>query len=486
MDVLTTFSEEERSLALKRFQLLRPHLEDGVALTKVAKEAELCFRTAHRWAALYRQFGLVGLTRKQRSDTGQCCLSSELQKCIEGLALQSPPLSGAAIHRRVTALAKERGENAPSYPLVTKIMRRLPDALTTLAQEGSKSYAQSYDLVHRREAEGPNVIWQADHCLMDIFLLREGKEPARPWLTTIIDDYSRAIAGYYLTFDAPSSLNTSLALRQAIWRKQDPRWHICGIPAIFYTDNGSDFTSQHLEQVSADLKIRLVFSIPGKPRGRGRIERFFDTLNQMFLSELPGYHPPKGSMRDKPQLTLTELDARLGTFLLDVYHQRPHSDTKTAPQQRWESGGFLPQMPTSLEQLDLLLLTVPTTRKVLSDGIRFQSLRYIDPTLAAYVGETVLLRYDPRDIAEIRVFYQNHFLCRAICQEVAGQTVSLREIIKARNNRRKELRKTIQDRQRTVDTLLELRRWDSKEEILSPAVVESEPKSPPLKRYHNE
>jgi putative transposase len=41
--------------------------------------------------------------------------------------------------------------------------------------------------------------------------------------------------------------------------------------------------------------------------------------------------------------------------------------------------------------------------------------RYIDPTLAAYVREEVLLRYDPRDMAEVRVFYQDRFLCRAIC-----------------------------------------------------------------------
>jgi putative transposase len=65
-----------------------------------------------------------------------------------------------------------------------------------------------------------------------------------------------------------------LALRQAIWRKEAARSVVCGIRDVLYTDNGSDFTSNHLEQAGADLKIRLVFSIPGKPRGRGRIERF--------------------------------------------------------------------------------------------------------------------------------------------------------------------------------------------------------------------
>jgi transposase InsO family protein len=111
-------------------------------------------------------------------------------------------------------------------------------------------------------------------------LLRENGSAARPWLTAVIDDYSRAIAGYYPSFDPPSSLRTSLALRQGIWRKAEPRWRICGIPDVLYADNGADFTSNHLGQVAVDLKMRLVFSTPGKPQGRGKIERFFRTVNK--------------------------------------------------------------------------------------------------------------------------------------------------------------------------------------------------------------
>jgi putative transposase len=84
----------------------------------------------------------------------------------------------------------------------------------------------------------------------------------------------------------------------------------------------------------------------------------------------------------------------------------------------------------------------------------------MDPTLAAYVGESVVLRYDPRDVAEMRVFYQDRFLCRAICQELAGATVPLRDIMKARNRQRRELRQIIQDREQMVESLLHARRED--------------------------
>jgi putative transposase len=95
----------------------------------------------------------------------------------------------------------------------------------TLAHRGSKAYSEGFDLVHRREAPRANAIWQADHAQLNILLLHGDGQTARPWLTIVIDDYSRAIAGYYLGFDPPSSMRTALALRQGIWRKgQLPRY----------------------------------------------------------------------------------------------------------------------------------------------------------------------------------------------------------------------------------------------------------------------
>src|SRR5437870_13807389 len=104
-----------------------------------------------------------------------------------------------------------------------------------------------------------------------------------------MDDYSRAIAGFRVNLEAPSTIQTALTLRQAMWRKSIPHWKINGIPATFYSDHGSDFTSSHLAQGSADLQMLLVFSEPGMRRERGKIERFFRTVNQMLLCALPAY-----------------------------------------------------------------------------------------------------------------------------------------------------------------------------------------------------
>lgn len=92
--------------------------------------------------------------------------------------------------------------------------------MITLSQEGSKSYKTKFDLIHLRESNHSNELWQADHTLLDIEVLDEKNQHTRPWLTIIMDDYSRAIAGYHLTFEAPSAINTALTLHQAIWKKK--------------------------------------------------------------------------------------------------------------------------------------------------------------------------------------------------------------------------------------------------------------------------
>jgi putative transposase len=137
----------------------------------------------------------------------------------------------------------------------------------------------------------------------------------------------------------------------------------------------------------------------------------------------------------------------------------------------------LPRLPQTSAELDLLLVMVPTPRRVQRDGIRFAGFRYLDPTLAGYVGETVTVRYDPRDLAEIRVFHQDRFLCRVLCQELTSQTVSLQEIVQARNARRRELRQVVAARRHIADQLLT-------PPLLS---VGQEPSiTPRLKRYLNQ
>lgn len=243
MLTLAKLPATERAVAQGRFQLLEPHLTGGRDLRSVAEHAQVSFRTLQRWIAGYKRHGLPGLLRKERVDRGdRRTISPRLREAVEGLALEKPPLPLSSVHRQICQFAQIIGEPPPSYWVVRDIALSLPKDLQMLAQRGPRRFGELYDPVHSRDASKPNAVWQADHAQLDILLLRDDGGHARPWLTAVVDDYSRAVAGFYLSFDPPSVLRTSLALRQGIWRKFEPHRQICGIPDILYTHNGADFT----------------------------------------------------------------------------------------------------------------------------------------------------------------------------------------------------------------------------------------------------
>src|SRR5699024_7668937 len=173
----------------------------------------------------------------------------------------------------------------------------------------------------------------------------------------------------------------------------------------------------------------------------------YRTITTELLPHLPGFipHGTGGSPITEPRLTLHQLDDVLERFIVDEYNERIHSSTGAAPHERWRSDSFIPRTPARPEDIDLLLLTAATPRRVQRDGIRFASTRYISPVLAAYVGEDVTVRYDLRDLGEIRIFHDNAFLCRAISPERSSETVSFADLQTARNARRRALQQQLRE-----------------------------------------
>jgi len=152
--VLTQFSQRQRGQALDRFGVLRAHVEDKVPLAEIARQHKLPLRTLERWLRGYREHGLAGLVRKPRRNRGQHQLPPELQHLIEGLALRRPRLSAAAVWRQAVEVANVQNWPAPSYSTVFTIVRGLAPDLVTLAHQGTKVYADRFELIGVRQV-GP-------------------------------------------------------------------------------------------------------------------------------------------------------------------------------------------------------------------------------------------------------------------------------------------------------------------------------------------
>lgn len=427
----------------RKVELVRQHRE-GVPWTRIAAHSGVSVRTLQRWAA---RLDAGRLARPTRRDKGTMRTSVELVRAIEALALRRPPPTIAYIHRRIGDIARDRGLPAPGYTTVRGIVHGVDLALRVIADGGEAAYRDKFELVYRRTTGSPNEQWQMDHTLLDVLVVDERGRPVRPWLTVVLDDFSRAVAGYSLAAVAPTADHSALALHQAVSRKRRAAWVVSGLPEALYVDHGADFTSTRIERVCLELHVQLIHSRVGVPQGRGKVERFYRTITTELLPHLPGFipHGSRGTPSTSPTLTMRELDDVLERFIVGEYNERRHSSTGVPPHARWRSNGFIPRTPQHPEDIDDLLLTAATTRRVQRDGIQFASTRYISPVLAAYVGEDVTVRYDPRDLGEVRVFHDNDFLCRAIAPERSTETVSFADLRAARNTQRRIVKRQFRD-----------------------------------------
>ena len=159
---LSNLSEAQRSLALERFRILRPFFEDRSPYQRWHTAPASRFEPRGTGLGIPpRRFGGTGSQDPPRS--GSAKVFSTLQQFIEGLALQKPRPSVATIHRKVAETATNRGERVPSYIVVYRLIRKLEPALLTLAHEGTNSYSDRFDLVHRREAEAQRHLAGGSH-----------------------------------------------------------------------------------------------------------------------------------------------------------------------------------------------------------------------------------------------------------------------------------------------------------------------------------
>lgn len=422
--------------ALEKYNIISPYLKKEINLSKIALENNVNLRTLQRWVKSYKVNGLDGLARQKRKDAGSYkTINSKLKDGIEGLALNKKNMSIATITRLINEYCVKQKIDKVGYSTIRSIVKTIPDDLKILAKNGDKVYEDKYEMIMRKTSEHPNHIWQTDHSMLDIEVIDYDNQKKRPWITIVIDDFSRAIAGFSLFIEGPSALQTSLALRQAIWYKQDKEWAICGIPEILYTDHGSDFTSNHIKQACIELKINLIHSIVGKPRGRGKVERFFLSLEQQLLSILK---------IKKKTYKLSELEGIIKNFIVNHYNHAIHTTTKEKPIDLWNRGRIIPQMPISKDKLNTLLLKPKKSRIVQRDGISFSGLRYYHPNLCAYVGTIITIRFDPADLAEIWVYDEDEkLICKAVCGELENSDTTYNDLKKLRTKRKKELKKAI-------------------------------------------
>jgi putative transposase len=228
----------------------------------------------------------------------------------------------------------------------------------------------------RFEAKAPNDRWTGDGLHGPVVA------GAKAILFAFIDDNSRMLCGYrWFLISGEATFVMCKALRRGLSSR--------GVPKEIYVDNGSAFSSKQFERACAVLGIRLVHSRPGKPEGRGKIERFFRTVRDQFLVEVP-----HGEIK-----SIEELNNRFDAWVEQIYHTTVHSETRATPLQRFNGSG--PYACPTPDELREAFLWSEARIVAKTATISLFSNRYeVDPAL---VGRKIELIFDPFDLTKIDV-----------------------------------------------------------------------------------
>ncbi|WP_125616619.1 DDE-type integrase/transposase/recombinase [Specibacter cremeus] len=330
--------------------------------------------TLDRWIRAWHRDGFEGLKPRTRAQSP--VTPAQVLALAATLKLERPHRTAAQVRR---IMAETLGD-APSESTLLRRFRTLDIPTGTAAQATG-----------RFEAARPNEIWVGD----GLHGPRIGGR--KTYLFAFLDDHSRLVTAARWAF-AEDAVRLSAALRPAL------QTH--GIPDAIYVDNGSAFVDASLARICARLGMKLIHSRPYRPQGRGKIERFFNTVTSQFLSEITVIDAPvqttvPGTGEDPAGTavgSLEELNALFTSWVQMVYHRTVHSTTAMTPLARWDAGWANRRPDRRDPDVVAEAFRWSATRKVTKTAtVSLQGNTYqVDPALA---GTRVELVYDPFDLA---------------------------------------------------------------------------------------
>jgi putative transposase len=375
--------ERARAVGLFRYQLIREAADPrhstrsrGRLVRRLAaaehvdpfgRPVRVSRQTIDRWIRDWRTGGFDALVPSPRQTSQRT--PAEVLDLAVALKRENPDRTAAAIRRILRAQLGWSPDETTLCRHFTRLGLMGPAAASTATVFG------------RFEASRPNELWTGDALHGPVVAGR------KTYLFAFIDDRSRALVGYRFGY-AEDTVRLAAALRPALASR--------GVPESIYVDNGSAFVDAWLLRACAKLGVKLTHSTPGRPQGRGKIERAFRTVRDQFLTEVTGDtdQPGRHYVAD-----LAELNRLFAAWAETVYHRQVHSETGQAPIERWSAGGPFP-LPTPAALAEAFLWeehrTVTKTATVSLHSNTYQ----VDPAL---VGRRVELVFDPFDLATIEV-----------------------------------------------------------------------------------
>ncbi|MEK7751345.1 MAG: DDE-type integrase/transposase/recombinase [Acidobacteriota bacterium] len=345
--------------------------------------------TLERWYYAYRLGGFDALRLRERADKGTAkALSPETCEALAKVRKEHPQLNITSLVRQLESTGVIPAGSV-SISTIYRLLARLgldPRTMKALAHTVTGGPTKAFEFAFANE------LWMTD--AMTGPTLRPEQGPAqKTHLLAFLDDCSRVCPhGQYYPAER---LEYYLDAFQHALRSR-------GIPAKLYTDNGGIFTSRHVQTVCAAVGITLLHHKPYHAWSKGKIERFFLTVQRDFEQRLVF----------QPVSSLAELNSRFWQWLNAEYHQRPHGALAgQSPGTRFAARAG--QLRVVYDGLDLAsLFLARTTRRVRLDATISLDGKVFEAPVALR-GRNIEVRYDPFAFARVEIWLDDRFLANA-------------------------------------------------------------------------
>lgn len=369
--------EKRKAIALFRYGVISPlvigEVEDKrpFAYFKTVKDKKYEYidgnyvsvsaDSINRWYKVYKAKGFDGLKPNGRTDVGQNRkLDEDVKNRITYYIGEFPRLPASQIYEKLKS--DNMVVNAsPSLSTVTRFV---------------SSYKKGKDMVNiterrRYEKEHINEVWYGDTTYGPY--IYDGDTKKRVYIIALIDDASRMIVACIAYFE-DNFINLMNTIKSAVSKY--------GVPGLLSFDNGSNYRSNQMNLLGARIGVAINYCPPKTPQSKAKIERWFKTLKDQFLSTFKAsdYH------------SLSEFNNDL-TAYVQKYNTTIHSSLDNiCPLDRFfkESHLIIRKNEEEIER-DFLL---EIERRVSSDSVVIINEKEYEVDFR-YQGQKILIRYSP-------------------------------------------------------------------------------------------
>ena len=307
---------------------------------------------------------------------------------------------------------------------IQRYKKKNHDQFTKDSTKNSICFAQNHSKASGQKIKSTGFLnlVEIDSHQLDLLILDDKNflVKCRPWITLAIDIYTRIVVGMYISEFPPNSYSTLQTIKSMVTASLPTK--IGGIPDVIVPDNGSEFINNSVFLIAKELQITLKPAQVKTPDNKPYVERFFRTLAEELIHQLPGttysnrIRVEEYDSKKYASLTLKQAEQCILDWI-NIYHHHLHTGVQRIPLAIYNES-IQTYRPTVIDvSYADLICRVPHSRTISNGQIQYENLFYYSHALRILENNNdrnVTIYVNESNLSKIYVKSSNNELIEAI------------------------------------------------------------------------